>query len=128
MVIFMGDLSANFSKNEFSCHCGCGANHISHNLVNSLQLVRDALNEPILITSGVRCETHNHKQGGTTHSQHLLGNAADIHVKTMSVKQLHDFIKTHNGLLGFRGIGFYPKQGFVHVDVRKSNSLIEWNG
>jgi uncharacterized protein YcbK (DUF882 family) len=123
----MGDLSEHLSRAEFACHCRCGADFVSDYLVNSLQLLRDALNEPILITSGVRCETHNAKQGGATHSQHLLGNAADIHVKSMSVKDLHDFIKTHNGLLGFRGIGFYPKQGFVHVDVRKSASLIEWN-
>jgi len=124
----MGDLSANFSKNEFECHCGCGANHINDYLVNSLQLLRDSLNKPILITSGVRCERHNANCGGAKHSQHVLGNAADIHVKSMSVRDLHDFIKTHNGLLGFRGIGFYPQQGFVHVDVRPSKSLISWNG
>ncbi len=124
----MGDLSANFSKAEFSCHCGCGVNSVNNSLVNSLQFLRDALNEPIVITSGVRCEMHNEKCGGAKHSQHLLGNAADIHVKSMSVKDLHDFIKTHNGLLGFRGIGFYPKQGFVHVDVRTTNRLVEWRG
>lgn len=124
----MGDLSANFSKAEFACHCGCGANDVNRDLVNSLQLLRDALNEPINILSGVRCEFHNAKCGGAKHSQHLLGTAADIHVKDMSVKDLHEFIKTNNGIFGFRAIGFYQKQGFVHVDVRKSNSLIEWNG
>jgi uncharacterized protein YcbK (DUF882 family) len=124
----MGDLSANFSKSEFACHCGCGLNHVSHYLVNSLQHLRDALNKPILITSGVRCEAHNTKCRGAKHSQHVLGNAADIHVKDMNVKTLHDFIKTNNDKLKFSGIGFYPKQGFVHVDVRKSASVIEWNG
>jgi uncharacterized protein YcbK (DUF882 family) len=124
----VGDLSANFSKNEFSCHCGCGTNHVNSDLVNALQLVRDALNVSIHILSGVRCEFHNAKQGGARHSQHLLGNAADIFVDSMNVKALHDFIKTNNCIFGFRGIGFYQKKGFVHVDVRKSDSLIEWNG
>lgn len=124
----MGDLSANFSKSEFACHCGCGANNVNPDLVNALQLVRDALSKPILITSGVRCEKHNAHQGGAKHSQHLLGKAADIHVEGMTTKALHDFILTNNGIFGFRGVGFYPKQGFVHVDVRRTNSLIEWNG
>jgi uncharacterized protein YcbK (DUF882 family) len=124
----VGDLSANFSKNEFSCHCGCGANHVSSDLVNALQLLRDVLDEPIHILSGVRCEHRNNECGGAKHSQHLLGNAADIYIKNMSVKALHDFIKTNNDRFKFRGIGFYPKQGFVHVDVRKSASVIEWNG
>jgi uncharacterized protein YcbK (DUF882 family) len=124
----VGDLSANFSKSEFACRCGCGLDSISIDLVNSLQLVRDALNKPILITSGIRCVKHNKNCGGAKHSQHLFGTAADIHVKDMNVKALHDFIKSNNAIFGFKGIGFYPKQGFVHVDIRKSNSLIEWNG
>lgn len=124
----MGDLSANFSRHEFACHCGCGADFVNHDLVTALQLLRDALNNPILINSGIRCVEYNKKCGGAKHSQHLLGKAADIHVKGMTTKALHDFILTNNGIFGFRGVGFYPKQGFVHVDVRKSNSLIEWNG
>ena len=124
----MGDLSANFSKKEFACRCGCGLDAIDSDLVSALQLLLDALNKPILITSGVRCVEHNKNQGGAKHSQHLFGTAADIHVKDMSVKALHDFILDNNSIFKFKGVGFYPKQGFVHVDVRNSNSLIQWNG
>jgi len=34
---------------------------------------------PIIINSGFRCETVNRKVGGVVNSQHLIGQAADIH-------------------------------------------------
>ena len=55
----MGDLTENFSRSEFECHCGCGADNISLELVGRLQVVRYALEVPIVITSGVRCAEYN---------------------------------------------------------------------
>ena len=36
----MGDLTDNFSRSEFACKCGCGADAISLDLVERLQLLR----------------------------------------------------------------------------------------
>lgn len=117
----MGDLSANFSKSEFACHCGCGCNNVSADLVDALQLLRDALDKPISITSGVRCASHNARVRGKPRSYHLIGKAADIRVAGISPAELYDFIDANADVFGIGGIGRYTKQNFVHVDVRSGN-------
>ena len=50
---------------------------------------------PIIVTSGFRCEEVNRKVGGVTRSQHLTGQAADIHLADPSrFRQLVEFLKT----------------------------------
>lgn len=43
-----------------------------------LQPLRDEYQKPIVVTSGYRCYQLNKLVGGSTTSQHLLGQAADI--------------------------------------------------
>lgn len=43
-----------------------------------LQPLRDALNRPVVITSGYRCLELNTGIGGSPTSQHMLGQAADL--------------------------------------------------
>lgn len=64
-------LSQNFSRAEFECQCGCGADSISMDLIRRLQEVRDALGQPMRVTSGVRCSTHNTNIGGSFKSSHV---------------------------------------------------------
>jgi uncharacterized protein YcbK (DUF882 family) len=123
----MGDLSANFSKAEFACHCGCGFDSVDSDLVNALQLLRDALNKPIHILSGCRCVTHNRKVRGKPHSYHLIGKAADIQINGISPIALYDFIDSNADVFGIGGIGLYTKQQFVHVDVRSGNKWRDKN-
>lgn len=42
-------------------------------LLNGLQVIRDALGKPIQITSGYRCERLNKLVGGVPNSSHLKG-------------------------------------------------------
>ena len=42
-----------------------------------LEPLRDAMNEPIRISSGYRCERLNRAVGGVSNSQHTKGQAAD---------------------------------------------------
>ena len=86
-------LSANFSRHEFACQCGCGADNISPDLVERLQKVRDLLGSPMKITSGVRCEKHNASPsvGGSKTSAHLpddfgIGHAVDIACSTSNYR------------------------------------------
>ena len=49
---------------------------------------------PIIVTSGFRCEEVNRKVGGVTRSQHLTGQAADIHLADPSrFRRLVEFLK-----------------------------------
>ncbi len=56
-----------------------------HALVNDvLDPLRDAWGGPIRVTSGYRCPALNQAVGGTPHSQHQRGEAADITVGSPS--------------------------------------------
>jgi hypothetical protein len=80
----MGDLSLHFSRSEFRCRCGCGADAVSPDLVETLEVMRAALNNrqtvhvPIGLTivSGCRCPAHNAAEGGKAGSAHLTDLAA----------------------------------------------------
>ena len=45
-----------------------------------LQPLRDYLGKPVVISSGYRCPELNKAVGGVKNSQHMKGEAADIHV------------------------------------------------
>lgn len=118
----MGDLTKNFSRQEFACHC-CGGlpiNWASEEvppLAAALQELRDYAGAPIQVVSGYRCPEHNREVGGAKNSQHVLGKAADIRIPGKSVQEIYSLAC---GVEAFEegGIGVYPDQGFVHVDVR----------
>jgi uncharacterized protein YcbK (DUF882 family) len=65
--------------------------------------------KPLEIVSGYR------NQRKKT-SNHYKGAAADIRIAGVSPKKVREFAETLDG--GGMGIGFYPKGGFVHIDVR----------
>ncbi|MBZ5698395.1 MAG: DUF882 domain-containing protein [Acidobacteriia bacterium] len=51
--------------------------------------------------------------GVASHSLHMEGEAIDIRIPGISTAELRDAaLALHRG-----GVGFYPKSGFVHVDV-----------
>ena len=60
-------------------------NEILRNLQYGVSMVLDPLRrihqQPIIITSGYRCEKLNKAVGGMANSWHTKGNAADIHIK-----------------------------------------------
>ncbi|NTZ40676.1 serine/threonine protein kinase [Enterobacter sp. JMULE2] len=110
----MGNLSEHFSDSEFACHCGCGFNSISTELVVVLEDVRSHFNSPVTINSGCRCEKHNAKVGGVPNSQHVQGIAADIVVRGRTPALVADYLERKYP--GTYGIGRYS--GFTHIDVR----------
>ena len=48
-------------------------------VANVLDSLREAYGKPIYVNSGYRCEKHNKAVGGVPKSQHMRGEAADIH-------------------------------------------------
>lgn len=55
---------------------------------NVLQPLRDALNAPVVVSSGFRCPALNRAVAGAPDSQHLDGKAADITCPAMSTDAL----------------------------------------
>lgn len=120
-------LAKNFKSTEFDCNgkgC-CSETPISTDLVKILQQVRDHFGVPVNNNCAYRCPEHNAKvSGASKNSKHMDGIAADIVVKGVHPMRVARYIET---LPEFRGrLGVYTwndkGDGFVHVDVRGTNS------
>jgi len=106
----------NFKLEEFACK-HCGKNEINHKLIDKLQLLRDDLGFPLVISSGYRCSEHPIEAKKNKPGTHALGLAVDIavsHEKALEV--------LYKGIAhGFTGIGVNQKgEGrFIHLDIAK---------
>lgn len=116
------DLSEHFDRSEFACHCGCGFNTVSKELITVLEDVRNHFGQAVTVHSGCRCTSHNAAVKGASKSQHLLGTAADIVVKNRIPALVADYLE--HKYPDKYGIGRYKT--FTHVDVRHNKS--RWKG
>lgn len=113
----MGDLTANFSRAEFACKCGCRFDRVDPFLVSALQAIRSVINMPIIILSGCRCVDHNAAVGGGIDSFHRHGQAADWQIQRLAIFDLF-LLATSARAHRLQGIGLYPDRGFIHTDIR----------
>ena len=107
-----------FKEKEFACKC-CGQlpplarENVKALVREVLDPVREKLGMPIVVNSGYRCEKHNKDVGGVRNSQHLRGEAADIHCQDNErLKQLI----IENGK--FDQLITYPS--FLHVSYKRT--------
>ncbi|MBA7542134.1 hypothetical protein ES705_34453 [subsurface metagenome] len=110
-------IAKNFKLKEFQCPC-CKRVMLDSRLLKGLVLLRIMMNRPVRISSGYRCEIENNRVKGYKNSYHLVGMAADIQVKDISISDLADFAES----IGFKGIGIYKKH--LHLDIREI--LYKW--
>lgn len=88
----MGTISNNFSYSEFEKSETAEKMHITNAITTSavrdsikslvlavLQPLRDRWGQPLHVNSGYRCPELNEAVGGVPDSQHMKGEAADIH-------------------------------------------------
>jgi len=115
----VSNISPFFKRNEFKCKCGdCKFEAVDHELLVVLEDVRMWFDEPVTITSGIRCPDHNLAVGGAPDSQHVHGLAADIKVKDIEPEEVYRYLDTKYPTK--YGIGLYS--GWVHIDVREGRS------
>lgn len=63
-------------------------------VAEQLQAIRDKFGKGIIVNSGYRCQKLNKAVGGTTNSQHMKGQAADIRPCDMKdLQALYDLIR-----------------------------------
>jgi len=113
------NLSPHFKVNELSCR-HCGRLFVSPVLLHMLEWLRAELSTPITICSGYRCPDHNKAIGGSHHSAHCMGLAADIAVPVNYRTNPAEFVEACEGIARQvnGGYHFYPKGQFCHVDCR----------
>lgn len=108
-----------FTKDEFTCKCGCGEVPMNYDFVFTLERLRKRLDAPMVVTSGYRCLQYNKKIGGSPNSQHTKGRAADIAVDNGLMRYRVVNLAT---LLLFPGIGV--AKDFIHIDNREAKAVM----
>ena len=102
----------NFSPAEIACR-GTGKLTLHPEALDKLQALRDRLGKPLIIRSAYRSPQHNRRVGGAKASKHMDGTAFDIAMVNHDPAAFEVAARE----VGFRGFGFYPRSGFIHVDL-----------
>lgn len=119
--------TAHFKVGEFACK-HCGWNIIDQRVMNMAETIRSALNVPVRVNSGCRCELHNRNVGGVKNSKHTKGLAADLSCKLgagvmfETVKRLY----AEGKLPDLDYCIWYKRKNFIHIDCGgKRNTMWE---
>lgn len=102
----------NFSPAEIACR-GSGSLRINEGALDKLQALRDRLGKPLIVRSAYRSPEHNRAVGGAAHSKHMDGTAFDIAMTNHNPVAFEAAARA----VGFLGFGFYPRSGFIHIDL-----------
>ncbi len=102
----------NFSPAEIACR-GTGQLKLHPEALDRLQALRDALGKPLIVRSAYRSPEHNRAVGGAPRSKHLDGAAFDIAMANHDPEAFEAAARA----VGFQGFGFYPRSGFIHIDL-----------
>lgn len=102
----------NFSPREIACK-GTNGLIVDEVAMDRLQTLRNALAAPIILTSAYRSPEHNRRVGGAKNSYHMRGQAFDVRMENHDPEKFVVLARA----AGFRGIGYYPRSGFIHIDT-----------
>ena len=107
-----------FKKDEFKCQCGgkyCNGfpAEPKEKLVKIADRVREHFGNKCIVSSGVRCETHNSKVGGVANSRHRSGKAMDFCISGMSASSVLPYVEKQPGIR----YAYAIDSNFVHMDI-----------
>lgn len=107
-----------FDREEFECHCdgkycdGYPAEP-SKILVQVADRTREHFGAPAIVSSGVRCETHNANVGGVANSKHLSGKAMDFCIVGKTAEQVLSYVEQQPEI----NYAYAIDSEYVHMDV-----------
>jgi len=101
-----------FSPAEIA-YRGTGKLKLHPKALDTLQALRDRLGKPLIVNSAYRSPEHNRAIGGAPRSMHMDGTAFDISMANHDPAAFEAAARE----VGFLGFGFYPRSGFIHVDL-----------
>ena len=102
----------NFSPAEIACR-GTGKLLVNEPAVDKLQALQDRLGKPLIVRSAYCGPEHNRAAGGAKWSKHMEGAAFEIAMANHHPVAFEAAAQE----VGFLGFGFYPRSGYMHVDL-----------
>lgn len=113
---------------ECACRCGCGQGVMRYEVVDLFEKGRKVVSHYMgkdtkhSITSGLRCEKHNAREGGSPNSKHMAGFALDI-IRPDGIDLL-TWALLWDSVVNGGGFGVYPSWtkngkvvGGIHIDA-----------
>ena len=118
----------NFKLSEIKCKCGgkyCNGYPVgfSYELLKQLQNIRNHFNKPVIITSAIRCTTHNKNVGGVKNSKHIKGTAVDFYVKGISYNTLKSYVNN----LPYNNYTYNISGSVMHHDINPPEYVEKYN-
>jgi len=115
------DLTQYFTTLEFECSCSfpdCKEQKISEDLISKLNIIRGALQKPMSVNSGFRCNKYQvalsdagKQTAAPGTSTHEKGDAADVWFKSLRFDEWSELCRKYFNSYGIAS-------NFVHVDIR----------
>lgn len=106
-----------FKKAEFACKCGKYCNgypvEMQEKVVKAADKVREHFGNPMTVSSGIRCTTHNANVGGVSNSRHLQGKAIDFCVSGFSATSVLAYVQS----LPEIRYAYAINSNYVHMDI-----------
>lgn len=106
-----------FKPSEFVCKCGkyCdGAPAVmQHKLLTVADRVREHFGSAAIVSSGLRCKTHNANVGGVEKSRHLSGKAMDFRIKGQKAETVLAYVKEQPEIR----YAYQIDKLYVHMDI-----------
>jgi hypothetical protein len=81
--------------------------------LRKLDRLREDLGAPMILNSAYRSPSHNKAVGGAKNSLHMRGIAFDVRMDNHDPAAFESAARA----AGFTGFGYYPNQGFMHIDT-----------
>ena len=118
----------NFKLSEIKCKCGgkyCNGYPVgfSYELLRQLQDIRNHFNKAVIITSAIRCTTHNKNVGGVKNSRHTKGTAVDFYVKGVSYNTLKSYVNN----LPYNNYTYNISGSVMHHDINPPEYIEKYN-
>lgn len=109
-------VAEHFRVKEFACKDGTPIVFIDEYLAILLDIARNEIGKPIIITSGYRTVSHNAKVNGAKYSFHTRGMAADIRADGVKPKELAKVLDR----IAPNSCGIIVYDNWVHFDTRST--------
>ena len=106
----------NFTRDEFSCQCGCGTNEIKDEFIDVAQEIRSEIGVPLTVSSGFRCGKHPIEARKTAPGEHTDGTCADFYVSHSTAFAVNKAASNHPKVTGI-GVKQKGNTRFLHIGI-----------